>query len=55
MCDCHDTEQEHEAWHAKELAYWAKYYGQDHGTREEKRQRLAAMAPVGRDVPEDWR
>ena len=27
MCDCHDSEQEHERWAAEEQAYWLAYFG----------------------------
>ncbi len=41
----------------KERRYWSRHFGQDHGTRGEKRARLAAMCPPGLEdrVPEDWR
>lgn len=37
-------------WVAHERAYWARFYGQDRGTRAEQRRVLEAMAPLGRDT-----
>jgi hypothetical protein len=31
----------------REERYWARHFGQDYGTREEKRARLEAMRPGG--------
>lgn len=56
-CDCCDTPNEHQAWLKKEHAYWRHYFGQDYGTKEEKRSRLQAMdpRPVSAEQMEEWR
>ena len=46
--ECDPEEGNHEAgclWMKAEHKYWAHHFGQDHGTREERRTRLAAMDP----------
>lgn len=43
--ECHDTEAEHEAWFAKEEAYWRRHFGQDFGTPEERARVLRALDP----------
>lgn len=27
MCECHDSDAEHEVWITQEMAYWAAYFG----------------------------
>lgn len=40
-----DDGRQCDACTAEESAYWSRYFGQDHGTKEEKRARLMAMDP----------
>jgi len=42
---CGDEGQLCESCFRAEAARWAQYFGQDYGTREEKRARLQAMKP----------
>lgn len=44
-CECHDSPVEHQKWQREAMAYWGRYFGQDHGTKEERRRRLEAMDP----------
>src|SRR5579864_5580830 len=44
-CECHDTDREHDAEQEAQATYYARYFGQDHGTKEERRRRLEAMDP----------
>lgn len=43
--ECGDEGRMCEPCFQKEANYWRKYFGQDYGTREEKRERLRAMDP----------
>jgi hypothetical protein len=27
MCECHDTDTEHESWFEQKKAYWSAYFG----------------------------
>lgn len=42
---CCDSPIAHQRMMRKEGAYWSAYFGQNHGTREERRARLEAMDP----------
>lgn len=41
MCECHDTDEEHEAWWENERDYWEKEFGLVGKTREQRRLQLA--------------
>jgi hypothetical protein len=43
--ECGDEGRMCESCFQKEAAYWARHFGQDYGTREEKRARLEAIDP----------
>jgi len=43
---CGDEGQLCESCFRAEDAYWSRYFGQDHGTRAERRARLQAMKPI---------
>lgn len=44
-CECDETMCD--PCSEKEQAYWSRYFGQDYGTKEEKKARLNAMRPLG--------
>lgn len=52
-CDCEEHHVEDCPVPQWEMDYWAHYFGQDHGTKEEKHRRLMAMDPRKNPTPHD--
>ena len=53
--ECDERHAEDCPAEAAEMAYWARYFGQDRGTREERRACLERMRPLGVPSEEERR